>query len=145
MRDEAGGGKKAAADGERWLERAADFHRDACTLLGQESMAGAPARLCAIHAIELYLSAFLAHRGMAAGDIKKMGHNLAVRAEAVTARGLVLRRRTGAHLVAMTVGQEYVALRYRSLSVGKLAPASRMVATLAEVSEKVTKAISRQG
>ena len=143
MKDEARGGADAGSGG--WLERAAAFHRAACTLLEQGSAVSAPARLCAIHAVELYLSAFLASHGMAATDIRKMGHDLAARGAAVRARGLVLRHGTAAHLAAMTEAQEYVALRYRPMATGTLAPANRMAATLGEVSEKVTKAIARRG
>ncbi|WP_246793672.1 hypothetical protein [Rhizobium leguminosarum] len=37
----------------------------------------APARMCAIHAIELYLNAFLRHEGVAPEEIRKRMHNLA--------------------------------------------------------------------
>ena len=44
--------------------------------------ANAPARLCAIHAVELYLNAYLFHAGSGAGMVRGMQHNLADRCKA---------------------------------------------------------------
>ena len=142
MKDEVECGEDAAAESQMWLARAEEFQKAACILLRQGREVGAPARLCAMTAIELYLSAFLAHHGVAATGIRKMCHDLAARGAAAAAHGLVLRGRTAAHLAAMTEAQEYNALRYRPLVAGSLAPANRMAATLREVSEKVSTAIA---
>lgn len=43
----------------------------------QVALSIAPARMCAIHAIELYLNAFLRHEGVTPEEIRKRMHNLA--------------------------------------------------------------------
>ena len=143
MKDEAGGGDDAATVAERLLLLAQTFHEAAGQLLAGGRAVGAPGRVCAIHAIELYLSAFLAQGGMAEADIRRMGHDLASREAAVTQRGLRFKQRTAAHLAAMTREREYVALRYRRIRADALAPESRMLATLNEVSQKVRRSVAR--
>lgn len=59
-------------------------------------------RLCAIHAIELYLNGFLLSLGNDAKSIRSRQHNLADRSELALKRGLKLRKRTAEHLVHMT-------------------------------------------
>ena len=53
-----------------------------------------PYRLLALHAIELYLNAYLLDRGYAAADVRRLQHDLAVRTERAVRAGLVLRVRT---------------------------------------------------
>ena len=77
MKDEAGGGDDAVTDAEGLLLLAQAFHEAAGVLLAGGRAVGAPGRVCAIHAIELYLSAFLALGGMPEADIRRMGHDLA--------------------------------------------------------------------
>lgn len=55
----------------------------------------APARLCAIHATELYLNAFLRARGESSKNIRARMHNLA---DEHFISELRLRRKTGLHL-----------------------------------------------
>ena len=64
----------------------------------------APCRLCAVHAIELYLNAFLLKLGHPPERIRDSGHDLAARAALASAGGLALRRRTAIHLATMTLG-----------------------------------------
>ncbi len=80
------------------IRRLADEYRKAADLLlplarRGEAMSRAPYRLSAIQAIELYLSALLLH-------------DPAARAELAIAGGLQLRKRTTAHLSAMTGNRE---------------------------------------
>ncbi len=58
----------------------------------RKPLSRAPARLCAIHAIELYLNAFLMHRGAPREKVRGHFHNLAERAKLAIADGLVFRQ-----------------------------------------------------
>ena len=73
----------------------------------------APCRLCAVHAIELYLNAFLLKLGHPPERIRDSGHDLAARAALASAGGLALRRRTAIHLATMTLGREYLVAALR--------------------------------
>ncbi len=103
----------------------------------QQPISRAPARLCAIHAIELYLNAFL----LAAGDpperVRAHFHNLADRADSAVGRGLILRKLTVAHLVQMTEDREYLISRYGPELSGTLSESNRLMATLNEIAKKV--------
>jgi hypothetical protein len=62
-------------------------------------LAFAPARLCAIHAIELCLNAFLRHEGSPPGQIRARMHNLA---DPRFVAALKLREKTARHLADVT-------------------------------------------
>ncbi|TGU42539.1 hypothetical protein EN795_35240, partial [bacterium M00.F.Ca.ET.152.01.1.1] len=72
----------------------------------------APFRLSAIHAIELYLTALLLHRGHNPNQIRKMHHDLSARTEHTTAAGLRLRAKTAKHLQSLSQNREYLVTRY---------------------------------
>ena len=79
----------------------ADEYRLSASLLLQngrprEPRSRAPFRMVAIHAVELYLNAFLLHSGHAAGQVRGLQHNLAARADLACEFGLSLRKRTPA-------------------------------------------------
>jgi hypothetical protein len=120
---------------------AAEYHvaAEALILKGRprQPISRAPARLCAIHAIELYLNAFL----LAAGDpperVRAHFHNLADRADSAVVRGLILRKLTVAHLVQMTEDREYLISRYGPEMSGTLSESNRLMATLNEIAKKV--------
>ena len=101
----------------------------------------APCRLCAVHAIELYLNAFLLKLGHPPERIRDSRHDLAARAALANAGGLGLRRRTAIHLAAMTQGREYLVLRYDP-GMAELPPLNRLWATLDEIARKVTRAVA---
>jgi len=101
----------------------------------------APCRLCAVHAIELYLNAFLLEAGHSPERIRDSGHDLAARARLAIAGGLALRRRTAIHLATMTQGREYLVLRYDP-GMAELPPLNRLWATLDEIARKVTSAVA---
>ncbi|WP_254705419.1 hypothetical protein [Ruegeria sp. THAF33] len=66
-------------------------YRDAAEVLFDRAKKGqplsyAPARLCSIHAIELFLNAFLRHTGTEASQIRARVHNLADDAFVTTLR-----------------------------------------------------------
>lgn len=98
----------------------------------------APFRLSAIHAIELYLNAFLLHRGETAASIRGMQHDLATRAERAGEKGLRLRKRTAGHLQSMEEKREYLVSRYSPEMTSTVSQVNRLTATLDEVAEKVT-------
>src|SRR4051794_9547984 len=72
----------------------------------------APYRLAAIHAIELYLNAFLRHQGVEADKLRALGHHLGERAQLANQAGLDLSRRTVSHLQMLQDEREYVVTRY---------------------------------
>lgn len=94
----------------------------------------APARLCAIHAIELYLNAFLRHEGIAPSEVRKRMHNLA---EPDFVAKLKLRKKTALHLEAMTEKREYLIARYAPERVADHTELNRLSATLVEIMTKV--------
>jgi hypothetical protein len=102
-----------------------------------EPLSRAPARLCAIHAIELYLNAFLLDRGVSHAQVRAQMHNLADRTELALAHGLVLRKLTREHLVKMTDDREYLVSRYGPEMSATLSQVNRLMATLNELAKKV--------
>ena len=104
----------------------------------------APARLCAIHAIEVYLNAFLAFHEMSAEQIRGLQHNLAERARLSVAKGLCFRAKTAEHLVRLNDQREYLLVRYGADGMKGLSELTRVFATLREVSEKVRSVVFNQ-
>ncbi|WP_201297400.1 hypothetical protein [Sphingomonas sp. 8AM] len=129
------------------MNRLADFYRDAAhrssgaILIGDPTSAG-PMRLLAIHSIELNLSAYLLLQGSSWSEIRKMGHDLTVRLERATARGLVLRERTSAHIRAIARDREYLVARYGPDCLSTASQMNRLLATLEEVARKVSRAVA---
>jgi len=107
-----------------------------------KSVAQAPYRFNAIHAIELYLTAYLQLNKHEPGEIRDLQHNLKERTARATKAGLVLRKRTISHLGKMTSTREYVETRYHPAALKKLSQPTQLLATLKEVREKVEKAVA---
>lgn len=122
-----------------------EYHRAALSLAPLarkgDPLSLAPGRLCAIHAIELYLNAFLLAGGVSPGDIRSQFHNLATRTDLALAGGLVLRKRTANHLRKMTEDREYLVSRYSPELTSTLSQVNRLFATLTEVAWKVRKRV----
>lgn len=120
-----------------------EYRRASQTLLGlgrsREPLTRAPFRLAAIQAIELYLNAFLLRRDYKPSGIRALQHDLGERAELAFAKGLTLRKKTAAHLVAMSADQEYVATRYGPELAEEMSEINRLMATLEEIANKVAK------
>lgn len=137
-------GSRATA--EDIMQLADEYCRAAQTLLEDgrkgNTLSRAPSRLCAIHAIELYLNAFLLHLGDKPGKIRSRNHDLAERAGLALESGLILRKRTAEHLIAMTRRREYVVSRYSPETLSTLSQINRLVATLNEVGKKVREFVS---
>jgi hypothetical protein len=99
--------------------------------------------LAAIHAVELYLNAFLMSRGVTSAKLRGMGHDLAVRSTLAAEAGLRLRKRTAGHLKDLSEAREYLVMRYGPEFSGKVSQLNRLAATLAEVAEKASANIMR--
>lgn len=102
----------------------------------------APCRLSAIHAVELYLNAFLLYRGRDASSVRGLQHNLAAHADLAKEAGLVLKKLTTRHLHAINTNREYLVSRYSPELTATHSNISRLLATLDEVGNKVTKAVA---
>ena len=126
---------------EEVFDLASEYHRVARTLFegarNRRPGSDAPARLCALHAIELYLNAFLLHLGEPAEQIRARKHDFAKRAKAALDGGLKLRKKTAEHLVKLSDDREYLVSRYDPELSSTLSPITRLEATLEEVAKKV--------
>lgn len=101
--------------------------------------ASAPARLCAIHAIELCQNAFLRHHGKTPEHIRGRNHCLE---DAEFAQALRLRRKTAAHMRRLTKDREYLDSRYAPETLSSCSQFNRLTATLDEVLRKTRAHIS---
>ena len=120
----------------------ADEYRKAALVLQPQGCRGkpltrAPFRLSATHAIELYLNALLLHLGHSSAEIRRMQHDLWVRAELAMAEGLRLRVKTAEHLECLSRTREYLVIRYGPELAGTASQVNRLTATLDEVASKV--------
>ena len=103
-----------------------------------------PYRLLAIHAVELYLNAYLLTKGNTAASLRGLQHNLAERTRSAEKADLKLRKLTSLHLRKMTENREYLVVRYDAAQVGTVSQLNRLEATLTEVAEKVETAMGRK-
>lgn len=106
-----------------------------------EPLSRAPFRFSAIHAIELYLNAFLLHHGQNAAEVRGLHHNLSTRTALAVQNKLHLRKRTIAHLHSMTSSREYLVMRYGPETTVTTSQVNRLSATLDEIAGKVTATI----
>lgn len=120
--------------------RLADEYRKAAEVLRKDPSVPGPCRLLAIHAIELYLNAFLLHAGQEHSRVRGMQHDLTTRALMVVARGLQLRKKTQEHLSAIHENREYLVTRYEPEMTAVSQP-NRLTATLEEVAKKVAEKV----
>ncbi len=141
---DAAPGPDASAD--ELLLFAQSYHAAASTLMASKEtfpLAAAPARYCALHAIELYLDAFLRIAGEPAGRLRLHGHDLRIRAALAIARGLKMRRKTALHLVRLSADRAYQVARYGPQRPEPKSETNRMAATLDEIACKVGAAVGR--
>lgn len=125
----------------------ADEYRKAAAVLLKLGERGkpltrAPFRVSAIHAVELYLNAFLLARGIEAEKIRGLQHDLPARAALAIAGGLSLRKRTLEHIRSLSAAREYLVSRYGPELAAPMSQINRLIATLDEVANKVTNALS---
>jgi hypothetical protein len=102
-----------------------------------EPMSAYPARLLSIHAIELYLAAFLRAHGQTPKQVRAHMHDVAGMAKETERLGLVLRTRTQASLEKMVGNREYLVTRYDTDRALMLTEMNRVFATMREVGHKV--------
>ncbi len=128
------------------LRLAEEYRKAAHSLLKQghrrDPLSWAPYRLSAIHAIELFLNAYLLHMGHEASRVRGMKHDLAIRTELAITSGLQLRRRTATHLAAMAGNREYLVTRYGPEMTATVSQINRLTATLEELASKVSGALN---
>jgi len=103
----------------------------------------APYRFAAIHAIELYLTAYLQLNNHEPKKIRGLQHDLAKRTDHATKAGLKLRKRTIAHLRELTSTREYVETRYHPTTLKNLTQPNAIIATLKDVEDKVRQVVAR--
>jgi len=102
-----------------------------------QAHASAPARLLAIQAIELYLNAFLRNVGESPQTIRGLQHDLGKRTALAVEKGLILKKRTADHMMALTATREYLSSRYGPELSSTWSNMNRIAATLKELFEKV--------
>ena len=123
------------------LIRLADQYLVAAKTLRENGRRGdplsrAPYRLNAIHAIELYLNAYLLGAGHPAKDLRRHHHDLGARTNLALEAGLRLRKRTAAHLRSLSETREYLVSRYDP-AISSASQLNRLEATLDEIAKKV--------
>ncbi|MBW0368393.1 hypothetical protein KXJ81_19295 [Ensifer adhaerens] len=114
-------------------------YRDAAVKLGATlpKLAHLPVHLLALHSVELYLDALLLAKGLDHKTIRGLQHDLGERSRVAIDAGLVLRKRTAAHLVTLYSTREYDTVRYGPTRAATFSQVNRVMATLDEISQKV--------
>ncbi|MFK0278434.1 hypothetical protein ACIQUG_32520 [Ensifer sp. NPDC090286] len=132
--------RRETASARDLLSLAAQY-RVAAVKLGETSSkrTDLPQRLLALHAIELYFDALLLTKGF--GHDTSLQHNLGERAQIAVAAGLVLRKRTLAHLLTLSSSTQYLVVRYAPERTSTLSQVNRAMATLEEISRKIPKMV----
>ena len=97
----------------------------------------APARLCSIHAIELYLNAYLRSQGDPPHKIRGHMHNLGAMVDQPSLAKLKFRKKTAAHLHEIAEKREYLVCRYGPELASEHSELNRLTASLVEVATKV--------
>ena len=126
-------------DARKTLALAAEF--DGASQVLRKAKFWAPYRLAALHAIELYLSAFLRKHGLENEIIRKTGHQFCAKTTLAREHGLLLRAKTQAHLSNLTCKREYLITRYDASMLPTLTELTRIDATLREIATKVTSTV----
>ena len=126
------------------VDLADEYRRAAEALLPtgrrRQPLSRAPYRLVAIHAVELYLNAFLRAAGHPSKTLRRLRHNLGARAVFTTK--LSLRKATVDHLCRLSETREYLIARYDP-ATSAASELNRLAATLRDVAEKVQRFIER--
>jgi hypothetical protein len=130
------------------LGLADEYYGAAMVLIGQEDPLRlsmfAPARLCVLHAIEVYLNAFLLFHLMTPQEIRGFQHGLIQRTEAARSRGLVLKAKTHKNLAKLEASREYLLVRYSPERGDEMIELPRLFSTLDDVTRQVRTAILQQ-
>ena len=110
----------------------------------RQAQSHAPFRFAALHAIELYLAAYLRLHGLDNAELRSTGHRFCTKAELAREHGLQLRKKTHAHLVELSGNREYQAVRYDTAMLPRLTQINRLEATRDELAAKVTMMVEAQ-
>lgn len=108
----------------------------------REPLSWAPYRTAALHAVELYLNAFLVSVGHSNASVRGCRHDFGSRARLAVEAGLQLTKRTQAHLGKVQEIREYLFSRYEP-GTYETSPLNRLRATQLEVASKVTLTIDK--
>ncbi|HYD18073.1 MAG TPA: hypothetical protein VEF76_06320 [Patescibacteria group bacterium] len=100
-----------------------------------------PYRFNALQAIEHYLTAFLLIKGVAPDDARALQHSFKSRMKIADEKGLVLTKRTRAHIDSLDLSRDYLMSRYNPAAQWT-SHISRVDATLHELAKKVGAASS---
>ena len=123
------------------LALANEYRRAAEALLPigsrRSPLSRAPYRLIAIHAIELYLNAYLLAAGHSPIEVRRLQHDFGSRTRYAAGSKLVLKKRTQTHLNRLSERREYLTTRY-DCAPTETSELNRLAASLAEVAEKVS-------
>lgn len=129
------------------LALADEYRRAAEALLPigsrRSPLSRAPYRLVAIHAIELYLNAYLLAAGHSPAEVRRLHHDFGSRTRHAAGSKLVLRKRTEMHLHRLSERREYLTTRY-DCAPAETSELNRLAASLAEVAEKVSALVGAQ-
>lgn len=125
----------------RTVLRLAEQYKEAAVRLSEVTSKSnhIPQRLLALHSMELFLNALLLAKGVDHETIRALEHDLAERMRMASQAGLVLRKRTEAHLTSLSSCREYHVIRYAPELTGTISQVNRVMATLDELSQKVRK------
>jgi hypothetical protein len=107
----------------------------------RQAQSYAPFRFAALHAIELYLSAYLRLHGLDNAELRSTGHRFCAKTELATQHGLRLRKKTHAHLIELSGNREYQAVRYDTTMLALLTKINRLEATRDEIAAEVTRIV----
>jgi HEPN domain-containing protein len=131
----------------RQILKLADEYRLAAEALWKagrprQPLSRAPYRLIAIHAVELYLNAFLLAVGHPAPKLRGLHHDFAGRTRLALDAKLRLKKLTMEHLEQLSATREYLITRYDPATTAA-SELTRLAATLAEVAHKVRPLVVR--
>ena len=138
-------GEDATPDQIRQLANAYQKAADHVRQLGRRGkpLTYAPFRMTAIHAIELYLNAWLRHRGVVHKRIRGLLHNMHEAADLAREHDLQLSKGTDRNLRQIGEHREYLVSRYAP-ELSAPSQINRLEATLKEVAEEVTRRLDRE-
>ncbi|QNN65522.1 hypothetical protein H9L12_02685 [Sphingomonas rhizophila] len=129
------------ATAEEVLALARVYHLAAETLRSNAKGGGrlsfAPFRFVTIHAVELYLNAYLMKSGLTVTYVRGLQHNLNERTRKALSAGLVLKGKTIEHLAKMTKSREYLFARYEPDAFDGASEITQLQSTLNNVAKKV--------
>ncbi|WP_201272205.1 hypothetical protein [Sinorhizobium medicae] len=112
-------------------------YREAAVKLGEASPKPThlPVRLLALHSIELFLNTLLLAKGLDHKAVRGLQHDFGERSRIAMGSGLVLRKRTAAHLATLSSNREYQVIRCAPALTPSLSQVNRVMAILDEVSK----------